>query len=85
MAARLALLIAQAGTFDGKGVTAFAQTAQEGLGESPVANVLPRGVGHVACNERGFAVMTLFHEFEADVRLLCSDIEVAELIDLRYA
>ena len=80
-----ALRIAQRWSVDAHGVAVVAETAEKGFDHGPIAKkVVPLVVLKVAGDDRRVAVITLFHQFEKDVRLLGLEIEIAELVDLKH-
>src|SRR5207253_7780121 len=77
--------LAQRRAVDVNGVAVVADAAQQRVHHCWVAQKVPPFVVSQICgNDRGVAVVALFHELEENVGLLGFHIDVAELIDEKY-
>ncbi len=78
-----ALLDTQTRAIDLDGVTAFAQAAEQRIDQRLVAEeIRPGVVRQIRGDDRWPAVMPLFHQFEENVGLFGSEVQIAEFIDL---
>ncbi len=79
---RLALGLTQGRSVDVNRLALVSQAAEQGLGQVFIAEqACPLVVLKVRGDECGLAAVALFHQFEKNVRLLGTQIEIPDFID----